>query len=137
MISKFLMILLIFSGILMMSINLTKETNQCPREKVIYKYIPRTFEEEQAEPVYVSDVFKTMFTQDSPWVRSANTYDERKLEDIDTSLEDHAYDCVRYMLMSRPGVSVNLPNEVTNLLSYDYKKKSLGLEDEGETILEM
>lgn len=64
-----------------MAVSITKNTNQCPAEKIIYRYIPRTFDEEQGEPVYVSDIFKTMFTQDSPWVRSANTYDARKLEE--------------------------------------------------------
>ena len=81
MISKFLMVLIIFIGILFMSISLTANLTTCPKERIIYKYIPRTFDEEQAEPVFVSDIFKTMFTQDSPWVRSANSYDERKLEE--------------------------------------------------------
>ena len=67
----------------------------------------------------------------------ALSYDERKLEDVDTSLEDHAYDCVRYMLMSRPITATHLPDPVTNLLSYDYKKRTEGIDDEGEVILEM
>lgn len=65
------------------------------------------------------------------------SYDERKIEDVDTSLEDHAYDCVRYFLMSRPTITQKLPNPITSSIEYDYKKKTLGLEDEGETILEV
>lgn len=66
------------------------------------------------------------------------SYDERKMEDVDTSLDDHAYDSLRYFLMSRPSMTSYLPNPVTNLLSYDYKKKTSGFDDdEGETILEM
>jgi len=64
-------------------------------------------------------------------------YDERKMEDVDTSLEDHAYDSLRYFLMSRPSKTTKLPDPITNLLAYDYKKKTQGFSDEGETILEM
>lgn len=82
MISKAIIILLIFIGILFVTVSVVQNVQKCPREKVIYRYIPRSFEEEQAEPVYVSDIFKTMFTQQSPWVRSANDYDTRKTEAI-------------------------------------------------------
>lgn len=30
-----------------------------------YKYLPRTFQEEQLEPIKVSDIFSDMFTKDS------------------------------------------------------------------------
>ena len=50
--------------------------------KIIYRYIPRTFEEEQLDPVFVTDVFDTMFSQPSPWVSSIKSYDERKQEKI-------------------------------------------------------
>jgi hypothetical protein len=79
--SKKLIIFLIFLGCICITIGITRNTNTCPPEKTIYRYVPRTFEEEQNEPVYVSDIFKQLFTQDSPWVRSANSYDERKLQE--------------------------------------------------------
>lgn len=82
MVSKFLMILLIFFGIIFIVISLTNTSNQCPPPKIIYKYIPRTFEEEQNEPVYVSDIFKTMFTQQSPWVRSIEDLKQKKTTSI-------------------------------------------------------
>jgi hypothetical protein len=65
------------------------------------------------------------------------SYDERKLEDVDTSGEDHAYDSVRYMLMSRPTVTINAPDPITSLISYDYKKKAGLISEEGETLFEM
>ena len=34
------------------------------------------------QPVYVSDIFKTMFTQPSPWVGEVNDVDTRKREQI-------------------------------------------------------
>lgn len=69
-------------GIISMTISITRNVSKCPEQKIIYKYIPRTFEEEQDEPVYVSDIFQTMFSQSSPWVISMNAIDTRKNEEI-------------------------------------------------------
>ena len=71
-----------FIGIFFVSISIAKKSNQCPPEKIIYKYIPRTFEEEQNEPVYVSDIFSDMFSQPSPWMVSISNIDRRKQEEI-------------------------------------------------------
>jgi hypothetical protein len=80
--TKYLVIIILFIGILLIAISLTQSTQKCPPEKIIYRYLPRTFEEEQDEPVYVSDIFNTMFTQESPWVKSINSYDARKAESV-------------------------------------------------------
>jgi hypothetical protein len=50
--------------------------------KIIYKYIPRTLEEEETQPIYVSQIFKTMFTQPSVWINSIEDDYFRKQEDI-------------------------------------------------------
>jgi hypothetical protein len=39
-------------------------------DKIIYKYIPRTLEDSENEPVFVSQIFKAMFTQPSVWIDS-------------------------------------------------------------------
>lgn len=65
-----------------MTVAIVKNNQQCPPPKTIYKYIPRTFEEEQNEPVYASDIFITMFSQPSPWIKSLNDMDFRKREAI-------------------------------------------------------
>jgi len=80
--TKHLVIIILFIGILLITVSLTQSAQKCPPEKIIYRYLPRTFEEEQDEPVYVSDIFNTMFTQDSPWVKSINSYDARKAEAV-------------------------------------------------------
>lgn len=79
---KGILISLLFVGIIFIIVELVRSHNQCPPQKVLYKYIPRTFEEEQNQPVYVSDIFKTMFTQPSPWVAETNDVDTRKREQI-------------------------------------------------------
>jgi hypothetical protein len=80
--SKFLMLGLIFLGILFITISLVQNSNKCPEAKIVYRYLPRSFEEEQSEPVYVSDIFKTMFTQQSPWIRSMQDIDTKKQESM-------------------------------------------------------
>ncbi len=82
MITKIAIIFLMFLGILFLAIAITRNTQQCPPQKVIYKYIPRTFEEEQNEPVYVSDIFADMFSQPSPWMVSIGNIDRRKQEEV-------------------------------------------------------
>jgi hypothetical protein len=70
--------MLIFISILLMTTNI----KTCPAPQVIYKYVPRTFDEDQAEPAYVSDIFKNMFSHQSPWVYSVNNIDREKQEEI-------------------------------------------------------
>ena len=79
---KLTILFLVFIGILFMTIDIVKSLNKCKDKQIIYKYIPRSFEEEQDEPVYVSDIFKTMFSQQSPWVYSVQNFDRKKHEDI-------------------------------------------------------
>ena len=79
---KGLLLLLLLFGTILVIIEFIKSSQKCPVQKVIYKYIPRTFEEEQEEPVYVSDIFRTMFTQPSTWIGDVTDLDTRKRENI-------------------------------------------------------
>lgn len=80
--NKLTTLTIIFFGLLLMIIGLTRNSVSCPQQQIIYRYIPRTFEEEQEAPVYPSEIFKTMFTQQSPWIGSINDIDTRKKESI-------------------------------------------------------
>lgn len=62
--------------------DLIRQSYKCDNQKVVYRYLPRTFEMDQENPQMVTDIFRTMFSQPSPWVNSVNTYDERKYEEI-------------------------------------------------------
>jgi len=75
--------ILFITGVILIAINITKDlTPTCQKQKIIYRYIPRSFEEEQAEPVYVSDIFRAMFTQPSTWVGEVNDLDTRNKSNI-------------------------------------------------------
>ena len=69
-------------GIISVTISMTKFANSETKQQTIYRYIPRTFEEEQLEPVWVTDIFKTMFTQQSPWVKSVYDIDVRQADRV-------------------------------------------------------
>lgn len=68
-------------GILCIAISMAGAERQC-NEKIVYRYIPKTFAEEQEEPVYVSEIFNKMFTQPSPWVTSINEIDYEQLRKV-------------------------------------------------------
>lgn len=71
-------IMFIIVGLVGLFINHSSKKNT----KIIYKYVPRTFWEEQESPIPVSDIFVTMFSEPSPWVSSIKTYDIEKQEKI-------------------------------------------------------
>lgn len=77
-----LLILCFLCGLICVVINLTKLNFPIPETKVVYKYMPKTFEQEQYEQPFVSEIFKTLFTDNTPWVNSVMDYDARKLENV-------------------------------------------------------
>jgi len=81
---KALIVLMVFLGIMLLVVDVVRINTGLYRKKprVIYRYIPRTFEEEQEDPLMVSDVFETMFSQPSPWIVSIRNYERRKQEKV-------------------------------------------------------
>lgn len=77
-----ILILIIFIGIIFVIIDLVRTEQTCPQNKIIYRYIPRTLDEELESPAYASDVFRTMFSQPDPWINSIDNMMLRKREDV-------------------------------------------------------
>jgi hypothetical protein len=77
----FILTLMIGIILLVVYFIIKQETETCDK-KTIYKYIPRTLREEEESPIYVSEIFKTMFTQPSVWIDSINENAERKTDTI-------------------------------------------------------
>ena len=67
---KSLMTLIFIFAIFLIVLDIGRSLKSCPKQEVIYKYIPRTFNQEQNDPVFASTVFKDMFDKSSPWVNS-------------------------------------------------------------------
>ena len=62
-----LVLLLFFIGIICITIGYTKSQNNCPPTKIQYRFIPRSFYEEQLSPDNITVQFKNMFDNQSPW----------------------------------------------------------------------
>lgn len=84
MVNNALIAIILFFGILFIVVELVKFNmkSQLNNQKTVYRYIPRTFEEEQEDPNNVSEIFNEMFSQPSPWVQSIRTYDREKQERV-------------------------------------------------------
>jgi hypothetical protein len=69
-----ILLFLIYFIVILVVIELVKlnTLTKCPKPLIEYKYIPRTFQEEQEEPVIIQDLFSDMFNKSSPWMLSRN-----------------------------------------------------------------
>jgi len=65
---KSIIVLLTFIGIVAVIIGYINQIQQCPPPKVEYRYIPRTFDDEQSDPVKVSKLFRNMFEEPTTWL---------------------------------------------------------------------
>lgn len=69
-IKGFFLIFLII-GILLIALYFMRDSGSGGgNTKIVYKYLPRSLEEEEESPVYVSEIFKAMFEQPSVWINS-------------------------------------------------------------------
>ena len=69
--TKGFFIIILISGIISLVVYfiINYELKNSCDNKTIYKFIPRTLNEEQENPQFVSQIFKTMFEQPSVWVK--------------------------------------------------------------------
>ena len=65
-----LIIVLLFLAFTMIVIDVTKMNYKCPPNKIEYRYIPRSFKDEQENIVPINQIFGKMFDNPSPWINS-------------------------------------------------------------------
>lgn len=70
---KSIILILTFIGLLNIVVGYINQLKKCPPPKIEYRYIPRTFEEDQENPVKISELYNTMFTQPTPWISGINS----------------------------------------------------------------
>jgi len=63
-----ILVTLMFIAIILVVVGFIKVGQQCPQRKIEYRYVPRTFIEDQKEPVPVTDIFAKMFFESTPWI---------------------------------------------------------------------
>jgi hypothetical protein len=70
---KSLVFLLMLIGFVFITIGVVRSNQHCPPPKVQYRYIPKTFEQQQREEPHLTSTYRDMFEKDSPWLNTANT----------------------------------------------------------------
>jgi len=68
---KSIVLILALIGIILLAVGYVKSNLQCPPAKIEYRYINKTFEDEQdvQMPILSSSLMYNMFEKDSPWVQ--------------------------------------------------------------------
>jgi len=67
--------MLLIIGVILITMGYTRMYYSKDNSKVIYRYIPRTFQEDQDNPPPLSDLFGNMFESAEPW--TGDFYDEK------------------------------------------------------------
>jgi len=76
-------IITLIIGIILLVIYYILNREEGFKQNIVYKYIPRTLKEDEESPIFVSEIFKTMFTQPSVWIDSINIDQDRMKDKID------------------------------------------------------
>ena len=63
-----LLLTLMFIALILIVIGYIKATFHCAPRKTEYRYVPRSFVEDQKEPVPVTDIFAKMFYEATPFM---------------------------------------------------------------------
>lgn len=61
--------ILLLAGVFII-IDVTKMYYKCPLNKIEYRYIPRSFSDEQDQMIPVKSIYGKMFENPSPWINS-------------------------------------------------------------------
>lgn len=71
--------LFITIGVLLIIYEINKTKN---RERIIYKYLPNNFEQDQLHPQFVSDIFYDMFNKSDMWIIASDDLYKRNPDSI-------------------------------------------------------
>jgi hypothetical protein len=69
---KSIVLLLFFSGLMFIIVGYQKQLNVLPNPKIEYRYIPRTFYDEQLSSGNVLKQFSSLFENENPWIKDRN-----------------------------------------------------------------
>jgi hypothetical protein len=88
-----LLILMILLILFLIIIEITRLNTykKCPKPIIEYRYIPRTFKDEQEEPISIEDIFGIMFSKPSPWMISRGINNTGRQHLINTSFTNREF----------------------------------------------
>jgi hypothetical protein len=75
--------IIFFLSIIFMVIGFTRQNT--PKPNQVIRYIPRSLEEEEKEPVKAEKIFKSMFEQQAPWIGTYNDNNVIERRELDKS----------------------------------------------------
>lgn len=64
---KSLVFLLLIIGIIFIAVGYIRSNQKCPPRQIEYRYLPKTFIDEQNNRTPVLSIFGSMFSKASPW----------------------------------------------------------------------
>lgn len=85
---KSIVFLLMLVGFVFVVIGFVKTNQECPPPIVQFRYIPKTFNEEQTVQKPVTAVFGTMFNDASPWQESVG-YATNKGDKLNNNIKNN------------------------------------------------
>ena len=79
---KSIILILFITGIVLISVGYTKNQYHCPAPKIEYRYVPRSFYEEQNTSTNLKNLYSDMFDKQSTWSsypfnQQQNNYDSK------------------------------------------------------------
>jgi len=81
--TTFIANLLLLFSIIFIAIGITRANQLAIPQKETIRYIPRSLEEEQNEPVKAEQIFKSMFEQQTPWIGVFNDSNIKQRRELD------------------------------------------------------
>ena len=64
---KSIILLFLLVGVIFIAVGYIKTNEKCPPPVIEYRYIPKTFEDQQNDTTPIFSIFGKMFTNSSPW----------------------------------------------------------------------
>lgn len=80
---NFILVLFII-GIVIVTMEVTKMSYQCPVKEIEYKYMPRSLDMDLKDSADVDKIFRTMFQSAEPWVGTSRA-DSNKFRKIEAN----------------------------------------------------
>jgi len=75
-----IIVILLITGFVFIYIDLyNRMSNKLkPKEKIIYRYVPRIPYDELQQEIFPTDIFETMFSQPTPWINNFDDLNARQ-----------------------------------------------------------
>lgn len=95
---------LLFIGLILIIAGYIQSNQRCPPPVVVYRYIPRTFEEEQDNPTPLMSIFGTMFEEADEFMKYRG-YAVNVPESVQTKFERDVVNPIRERTITQPVTS--------------------------------